>query len=118
LGRLVKNPGGLPNLDPDPMIELIAASILQAILAIKAPELAGALLSGGSGLTAGSVTGTAGGAFRTVAASASMAVNAAKAVGNLAMAAKAGASGVKGGAGSLPTAPAGMGAHHSRPNPG
>ena len=40
------------------LINVICAAVLQAILGIKAPEMAGALLSGGSGLTAGSITGT------------------------------------------------------------
>jgi len=40
-----------------PLLTLLAFAVLQAIMAIKAPEMAGSLLSGGPGLTAGGATG-------------------------------------------------------------
>lgn len=43
----------------EPLLKLLAVAILQAILGIKAPEMAGALLNGGIGLSAGSAAGAA-----------------------------------------------------------
>lgn len=43
----------------EPLLKLLAVAILQAILGIKAPEMAGALLNGGIGLSAGSAMGAA-----------------------------------------------------------
>jgi len=78
--------------DVRPILYLTGAAILQAILAIKAPELAGALLSGGSGLTAGSASGAAGGMVRSMASGAIAALNTARGVGNLVKATNAGRS--------------------------
>ncbi|HEY6925244.1 MAG TPA: P-type conjugative transfer protein TrbL [Steroidobacteraceae bacterium] len=40
-----------------PLLTVLAFAVLQVIMAIKAPEMAGALLSGGGGLTAGGAAG-------------------------------------------------------------
>jgi len=48
------------------LLELLAIAILQAILSIKAPEMAGALLNGGIGLSAGSAMGAGSSAFSTM----------------------------------------------------
>jgi type IV secretion system protein TrbL len=45
--------------DPKALLGVMAAAVLQAILAIKAPDMAGALLNGSPGLTAGGVFNTA-----------------------------------------------------------
>lgn len=49
---------GIVTFNVKPLLSIMAAAVLQAILGIKAPEMAGALLGGGGGLTAGSVTGS------------------------------------------------------------
>src|SRR5581483_169665 len=55
-----------------PLLTLLAASLLQAILGMKAPEMAGALLSGGIGLHAGSANGAVGVAAGAAVAGAKM----------------------------------------------
>jgi type IV secretion system protein TrbL len=49
---------GSPNIFADLMgvLNLVAVVVLQAFLSMRAPELASALMSGGAGLTAGSIT--------------------------------------------------------------
>jgi type IV secretion system protein TrbL len=42
--------------DYEPLLKLLAVAILQAILGVRAPEMAGALLSGGVGLSAGTAS--------------------------------------------------------------
>jgi type IV secretion system protein TrbL len=49
---------GIVTFNVKPLLSIMAAAVLQAILGMKAPEMAGALLGGGGGLTAGSVTGS------------------------------------------------------------
>jgi type IV secretion system protein TrbL len=47
------------SFDYGPLLKILAISLLQGILGIKAPEMAGALLNGGVGLSAGSAMGAA-----------------------------------------------------------
>jgi len=56
-----------------PLLTLLAASLVQAILGVKAPEMAGALLSGGIGLHAGSANGAIGAAAGAAVGGAKMA---------------------------------------------
>ena len=59
----VKSVGTPPGLDIPGMLTLLAAAVLQAILAMRAPDMASALMSGGGiGLSAGSALGAARGA--------------------------------------------------------
>ena len=85
-----------------PLLALLAASLLQAFLGVKAPEMAGALLSGGIGLHAGSAAGAVGGAAGGVKMAAGLAmggvgaaVSALQGVGNLGKAAAAGREGAQ-----------------------
>jgi type IV secretion system protein TrbL len=55
--------GANREFDYGPLLELLAVAILQAILGIKAPEMAGALLNGGIGLSAGSASNAASSSF-------------------------------------------------------
>jgi type IV secretion system protein TrbL len=80
-----------------PLLTLLAASLLQAILGVKAPDMAGALLSGGIGLHAGSAGGAVGaaaGGMKTAVGFAmggvGAAVSAMQGVGNLGKAVAAG----------------------------
>ncbi|WP_137935841.1 P-type conjugative transfer protein TrbL [Chitinivorax sp. B] len=61
----------------DKLLEMLAVSILQSILAIKAPEMAGALLNGGAGLSAGSAMGAGASAMGNMKMAATMAAGAA-----------------------------------------
>ncbi|PHV13509.1 P-type conjugative transfer protein TrbL [Chitinimonas sp. BJB300] len=79
------------------LFELLAVAVLQAILGIRAPEMAGALLNGGAGLSAGSAMGAGTTSFNTMKMATSMASGGAgKVAGVLQSAAGAGTSAVQG----------------------
>ncbi len=93
----VSDMGASFSFDYTPLLKLLAVAILQAILGIKAPEMAGALLSGGIGLSAGSATGAVSSAMGGVATAAGLATggvakaaSAAQGMGNLGKAVSAG----------------------------
>ncbi|MGQ5522339.1 P-type conjugative transfer protein TrbL [Chitinimonas sp. PSY-7] len=79
------------------LFELLAVAVLQAILGIRAPEMAGALLNGGAGLSAGSAMGAGTTSFNTMKMATSMASGGAgKLAGALKSAAGAGTSAAQG----------------------
>lgn len=85
------------SFDYEPLLKLLAIAVLQAILGIKAPEMAGALLSGGSALTAGSASSAATSAVGRLKSSGGLALGAAGAALNVARGAVGkGVSGVQG----------------------
>src|SRR5262249_16457638 len=78
------------SLDFGPLLEVFAGTVVQALLAIKAPELAGALMNGGIGLSAGSASGAMSAAMGGAVGGVAKAVSAAQGVGNMARAVNAG----------------------------
>lgn len=101
MDEAVRGEAGKVTFDVVPLLKLLAVVVLECILAQKAPELAGSLMNGGAGITAGSAMSgamsTFGGvknALGTVAgvagAVASTAARAAQGAGNLNKAVSAG----------------------------
>lgn len=94
----VENSSEQFTFDYGPLFSMLAIAILQAILAVRAPEMASALMNGGVGLSAGSAMSAASsatGGFKSVAmapANAAMkgAASAAQGMGNVAKAVSAG----------------------------
>lgn len=101
--------------DYEPLLKLLAVAILQAILGVRAPEMAGALLSGGVGLSAGTASSAGSSALGGFKSMVGTAVGAATAAAGTAGAAARGAGGLAksagaGGAGGKPTGIGGGGA--------
>ena len=87
----VKKVGTPPGLDVTGMLTLLGAALLQAIVAMRAPDMAGALMSGGgAGLTAGSGLGAARSAVGAGMGIAAKGISAAQGAGNLGKAVSAG----------------------------
>ena len=83
--------GATFTFDYKPLLEVMAVCILQGILGIKAPELAGALMNGGVGLSAGGARGAVGSAMGAAVSTVGMATGA---VGAMAGTAVRGAQGL------------------------
>lgn len=104
--------------DYEPLLKLLAVAILQAILGVRAPEMAGALLSGGVGLSAGTASSAGSSALGGFKSMVGTAVGAATKV--------AGAVGGRGGGGLAQSAsagrasarPTGMGGGNASSTPG
>ena len=80
-----------PALDVTAMLELLGAALLQAIVAMRAPDMAGALMSGGgAGLTAGSGLGAIRSTLGAAMGGAGKAISAGQGASNLGKAVKAG----------------------------
>ncbi len=79
-----------PSIDIVDTMKLLAAAILQAILGMKAPEMAGALLSGGIGLSAGSAAQGARSGIGMATGTVGRLASAVQGAGNLAKAVSAG----------------------------
>jgi type IV secretion system protein TrbL len=76
--------------DLSPIMHVLIAALLQGILAMKAPEMAHALLSGGSGLTAGSMKAAAANVASAAAKPVSMAASTMQGMSNFDKALNAG----------------------------
>lgn len=80
IGAVTRASSGF-EFDYGPLLKLLAIALLQAILSIRAPEMAGALLNGGIGLSAGGASGagskalSAGGAIAGAGLSAAQGAN-------------------------------------------
>jgi type IV secretion system protein TrbL len=88
--RAVGDMGNNFSFDFKPLLAVMGAAVLQAILGMRAPEMAGALLNGGVGLSAGSAKGAASsvaGSARSIAGTVASGV---QGMGNLAKAVSAG----------------------------